>query len=87
MEFCYRDTFLQEHYRAYERLLIDCMKGDLTLFVREDMVDAMWEVVDPIIERWEQIPPRDFPNYDAGSWGPAEADRLINEDGHHWLTV
>jgi len=87
MGFCYRETFPQEHYSAYERLLIDCMKGDLTLFVREDMVDAMWEVVDPIIERWEQIPPRDFPNYEAGSWGPAEADRLINEDGHHWLTV
>ncbi len=86
MDFCYRDTFLQEHYRAYERLLIDCMKGDLTLFVREDMVDAMWEVVDPIIEQWESFPPGDFPNYEAGSWGPAEADRLIKEDGHRWLT-
>jgi glucose-6-phosphate 1-dehydrogenase len=87
MDFCYRETFPQEHYSAYERLLIDCMKGDLTLFVREDMVDAMWEVVDPIIEKWESFSPGDFPNYEAGSWGPAEADRLIKEDGHRWLTV
>jgi glucose-6-phosphate 1-dehydrogenase len=86
MEFCYRGAFPQSHYSAYERLLIDCMKGDLTLFVREDMVDAMWEVVDPIIERWEGLPPGDFPNYEAGSWGPAAADRLIEEDGHSWLT-
>jgi glucose-6-phosphate 1-dehydrogenase len=87
MDFCYRGAFPQKHYSAYERLLIDCMKGDLTLFVREDMVDAMWEVVDPIIERWESLPPDDFPNYAAGSWGPAAADRLIKEDGHSWLTV
>ncbi|HTZ18547.1 MAG TPA: glucose-6-phosphate dehydrogenase [Dissulfurispiraceae bacterium] len=86
MDFCYGGAFPQHHYDAYERLLIDCMKGDLTLFVREDMVDAMWEVADPIIARWEASPPVDFPNYEAGSWGPAASDRLIQEDGHKWLT-
>ena len=86
MDFCYGGAFPQRHYDAYERLLIDCMKGDLTLFVREDMVDAMWEIADPIIERWEGLPPGDFPNYEAGSWGPEAADRLVMEDGHSWLT-
>ena len=87
MDFCYRGAFPQEHYSAYERLLIDCMKGDLTLFVREDMVEAMWEVVDPIIERWDSISPGDFPNYEAGSWGPEAADSLIKQDGRRWLTA
>ncbi len=86
MDFCYRGAFPETHYGAYERLLIDCMRGDLTLFVREDMVDAMWEVVDPINERWESLAPGDFPNYEAGSWGPEAADRLIKGDGHSWLT-
>jgi glucose-6-phosphate 1-dehydrogenase len=86
MDFCYQGAFKHRHSGAYERLLVDSMKGDLTMFVREDMVEAMWEVVDPINERWQSMPPGDFPNYEAGSWGPAEARRLIEEDGRRWLT-
>jgi len=86
MDFRYREAFPQEHYSAYERLLIDCVKGDLTLFVREDMVEAEWGVVDPIIQRWAGISPGDFPNYEAGSWGPQAADSLIKQDGRRWLT-
>ena len=86
MRFSYQDTFRTKTHPAYERLLIDCMKGDLTLFVRLDGVEAMWEVLDPLIARWESIPSRDFPNYRAGSWGPAEAELLLQRDERCWLT-
>jgi glucose-6-phosphate 1-dehydrogenase len=86
MDFSYQETFGTTIYPAYERLIMDCMKGDLTLFVREDQIEAMWEVVDPIIARWERIPPTKFPNYPAGSWGPAEANHLLEQEGRHWIT-
>jgi len=62
------------------------MKGDLTIFARQDGIEAMWAVVDPIIERWESIPAINFPNYSAGSWGPKDADELIKRDGRIWQT-
>jgi glucose-6-phosphate 1-dehydrogenase len=63
------------------------MKGDLTLFVREDAIEAMWHIVDPIIARWESIVPDHFPNYEAGTWGPEKANRLLERDGRHWITI
>lgn len=87
MVFSYRETFKSTQHPAYERLLLDCMKGDLTLFVRQDTVEEMWSVVDPINEFWEAAPPDDFPNYAAGTWGPPGASRLLEEDGRHWLTA
>jgi glucose-6-phosphate 1-dehydrogenase len=67
--------------------LIDILKGDLTLFVREDEIEAMWSVVDPIIRRWEENKPADFPNYEAGTWGPACARQLIEQDERSWITA
>ena len=64
---------------GYERLLYDCMIGDATLFQRADMVEAAWRVVAPILDVWEALPPRDFPNYAAGTWGPKEADDLLDQ--------
>jgi glucose-6-phosphate 1-dehydrogenase len=87
MVFSYQETFKMKDYHPYERLLIDCMKGDLTLFVREDAIEAMWYIVDPIIARWESIVPDHFPNYEAGTWGPEEANRLLEQDGRHWITT
>jgi glucose-6-phosphate 1-dehydrogenase len=87
MVFSYQETFKMRYYHPYERLLIDCMKGDLTLFVREDAIEAMWHIVDPIIARWENIPPDHFPNYAAGTWGPEEANLLLERDGRHWITT
>jgi glucose-6-phosphate 1-dehydrogenase len=87
MVFSYRETFKTGFSFPYERLLVDCMKGDLSLFVRQDAVEAMWEVVDPVIARWESIPGPDFPNYEAGSWGPEEAKVLIEKEGRRWITV
>jgi glucose-6-phosphate 1-dehydrogenase len=87
MVFSYRDTFKIHLHRPYERLLIDIIKGDLTLFVREDEIEAMWTVVDPIIKRWEEQVPRDFPNYDSGAWGPREAQELVEQEGRTWVTA
>lgn len=86
MIFSYRDAFQKPLQGAYERLLLDCLKGDLSLFVRQDMVEVMWELVDPIIAHWDSNPPTDFPNYAAGSWGPDASSRLLAQDGHHWIT-
>lgn len=86
MVFSYPETFKTPIHPPYERLLLDCMKGDLTLFVREDMVEEMWGVVDPIISSWESMAPSDFPNYAAGTWGPSEAFRLLEKDGRRWIT-
>jgi len=69
MDFNYESAFTIGRHYAYERLLIDCLRGDLTLFARQDAVEAMWSVVDPIISRWDADPPREFPNYEAGTWG------------------
>lgn len=86
MDFNYEDSFDIGRHHAYERLLIDCLKGDLTLFARQDGVEAMWAVVDPIISQWEGRAATDFPNYSAGSWGPKEADELIEQEGRTWRT-
>jgi glucose-6-phosphate 1-dehydrogenase len=83
----YQEIFKTVTHDPYERLLIDCMKGDLTLFARQDGVETMWEVVDPIIARWDSIVPDHFPNYAAGTWGPPEADLLMKREGRYWITT
>jgi glucose-6-phosphate 1-dehydrogenase len=86
MDFGYAEAFGSTDHSAYETLLLDCMVGDATLFARSDGVEASWAVVDPIIAAWEARPPEHFPNYAAGSWGPAVADEFIARDGAHWRT-
>jgi glucose-6-phosphate 1-dehydrogenase len=88
MNFRYAEAFgVEEPPRAYAWLLRDAMQGDQTLFARADWIDRAWQIVDPIIERWASAPPGDFPNYAAGSSGPAAADRLIQGDGRRWRTL
>jgi glucose-6-phosphate 1-dehydrogenase len=87
MDFSYAEAFKTPPHLPYERLLLDVMKGDLTLFVREDTIEQMWAVVDPIDERWEKSPTARFPNYAAGTWGPPEAGRLMQQEGRTWLTA
>ena len=84
MDFRYSDYFGNEPSTGYERLLYDCMTGDATLFQRADMVEAGWSVVQPAIDVWKALPPRHFPNYPAGSWGPKEADDLMARDKRAW---
>jgi glucose-6-phosphate 1-dehydrogenase len=84
MNFEYSDYFGTTPSTGYETLLYDCMMGDSTLFQRADMVEAGWAVVQPLLDVWNALPPRDFPNYAAGSWGPAAADDLLKRDGREW---
>ncbi len=84
MEFRYGDAFRQHLPEAYERLLLDALRGDQTLFTRSDEVLAAWQFVTPILEAWQQQPPPRFPNYAAGSWGPAEAERLVSGCQRGW---
>ncbi|MGQ9524279.1 MAG: glucose-6-phosphate dehydrogenase [Armatimonadota bacterium] len=83
MEFRYGSVFGVEPPDAYERLLLDVMLGDSTLFNRGDEVEAAWEVVAPVLEAWQDRPV-EFPNYPAGTWGPPAADEFIRRDGRSW---
>ncbi|HEX8172902.1 MAG TPA: glucose-6-phosphate dehydrogenase [Thermoanaerobaculia bacterium] len=83
MEFRYATSFGAEPPEAYERLLLETMLGDATLFARRDEIETAWAWLDPLLERWEQDPrPPHF--YPAGTWGPEEADTLIEGDGRKW---
>ena len=86
MEFCYASAFRDPLPDAYERLLLDVMLGDQTLFPHVDEVIRSWEIVDNILKGWEKVEKPKFPNYPAGSWGPKEADDLIGKDGRNWLS-
>jgi glucose-6-phosphate 1-dehydrogenase len=85
LRFGYEDFGPQMPATGYERLLYDCMVGDATLFHRWDEVEAAWRIVTPIHDLWASLPARDFPNYPAGSWGPAAADALLRRDGRRWV--
>jgi len=85
MEFLYGTSFLSQSPEAYERLITDVMRGDPTLFTRNDEVEAQWRICDPIIKSWEATP-GPLPKYEAGSQGPAEAEALLR-DGDSWRAV
>ncbi|MFI5288691.1 MAG: glucose-6-phosphate dehydrogenase [Polyangia bacterium] len=84
MEFRYGTSFGAEPPEAYERLVLDCLLGDGTLFTRGDEVEASWRYIDRIEEAWAAAPEPAFPNYAAGSWGPTAADELLECDGRSW---
>jgi glucose-6-phosphate 1-dehydrogenase len=84
MDFTYVPTDLAAAPSAYETLLLDAMQGDTTLFARSDEVEAAWDVMEKILEGWEELPPPDFPNYLSGSAGPEAADDLIRSDRRRW---
>jgi glucose-6-phosphate 1-dehydrogenase len=83
MEFSYGQTFREESPEAYERLLLEALVGDTTLFIRSDEVEQCWRIVDPIITHWTNDD-TGIPLYEAGSWGPREADELLARDGRRW---
>lgn len=85
MRFCYQEAFGKAAPGAYESLLRDLWIGDATHFMRADQVRAAWELLQPVISAWDNIPATDFPNYAAGSWGPEAAERLIAASGDAWL--
>ena len=83
MDFNYGSSFGTRTPTAYETLLVDAMSGDATLYTRQDMVDASWRAVQPILDVWSRSKFK-FPNYDAGAWGPKESDEMLARNGHAW---
>jgi glucose-6-phosphate 1-dehydrogenase len=84
MQFNYQDSFHEQPPEAYETLLLDLFHHDQTQFLRADLVEEGWAIVDPILEAWGNDRLTDFPNYQAGTWGPEAATRLIAVDGRSW---
>ena len=84
MDFSYGTTYSEQSPEAYERLMLDVMAGDATLFMRRDAVETSWSWVMNIFEGWEQNSARALPEYSAGSSGPIEADRLLGVSGRAW---
>ena len=83
MDFDYGGAFRTGLPEAYERLILDAMLGDATLFTREDEVDEQWKLVDAIVGAWGRDR-TSFPNYTRGTWGPTTADELLHRDGRSW---
>ena len=87
MDFTYGSAFSVDSPDAYETLILDALLGDPSLFTRADEVEGAWGIVTPMIETWANDPPPDFPNYEAGTWGPEEADQLLARDGRRWRRI
>ena len=87
MRFKYVETFGGEPPEAYERLLLDCLVGDATLFTRTDEVKAAWDYTTAILDGWKTQPLRNLPVYEAGTWGPPGADEFIARDGRSWRNI
>jgi len=87
MDFSYAETFDRQPPDAYERLLLDCMRGDQTLFGRRDEVELSWEFVDPVLAAWEAGGDLPLCSYTPGSQGPAQADSLLFRNGHRWQEI
>jgi glucose-6-phosphate 1-dehydrogenase len=85
MEFLYGTAFLSQSPEAYERLILDAMRGDATLFTRDDEVEAQWRIIDPVLQAWSGTP-GPLPTYEAGSSGPEEANAILL-DGDKWRTI
>jgi len=83
MDFRYGASFGVTSPEAYERLLLDCILGDSTLYARRDMTERGWEIVMPVLEAWQNSR-EEIPKYEAGTWGPSESDTLIERDGREW---
>ena len=87
MDFTYGSAFNVDSPDAYETLILDALLGDASLFTRADEVEQAWSVVTPIIDAWADGPPPEFPDYEAGSWGPKAADELLARDGIRWRRI
>jgi glucose-6-phosphate 1-dehydrogenase len=87
MDFTYGSAFAVDSPDAYETLILDALLGDASLFTRADEVEEAWAIVDPIIDTWADMPTPEFPNYAAGTWGPDDADELIQRDGRRWRRI
>ncbi len=87
MDFTYGSAFSVDSPDAYETLILDALQGDASLFTRSDEVEEAWGIVDPLVDAWAAAPPPTFPNYDAGTWGPVEADEMLAREGRRWRRI
>ena len=87
MDFHYGSTFGEQSPEAYERLMLDVLAGDASLFMRRDAVEASWAWIGNILDAWSASGTRYLPEYGAGTWGPVEADRLVEADAREWRTL
>ncbi len=87
MRFAYGDAFQASRAIGYEVLVYNCMIGDATLFSRTDLVEGAWRIAQPLLDRWSTATPSEFPNYEAGSWGPKRAFDLLERDGRRWVEI
>jgi len=87
MDFCYEDYFGNRPATGYETLIYDCMNDDATLYKHADTIEKGWEIVQSVMDVWAALPPRDFPNYAAGTWGPTAAGDLLGNDGRSWRRI
>jgi glucose-6-phosphate 1-dehydrogenase len=87
MDFTYGSAFNVDSPDAYETLILDALQGDASLFTRADEVEEAWSIVDPYIEAWTGQGQPEFPNYEAGTWGPDEADEMLAREGRRWRRI
>jgi glucose-6-phosphate 1-dehydrogenase len=87
MDFSYSEHFGNAPSTGYETLIYDCLCGDATLFKRADNIEASWAIVQPILDVWQALPARTFPNYKSNSWGPVDSDALLRRDGREWRKI
>jgi len=87
MDFSYNEHFGDDPSTGYETLIYDCLCGDATLFKSADNIEASWEIVQPILDVWQALPARSFPNYAAGTWGPQEASDLMDRNNREWHKI
>ena len=84
MDFTYDASFGTASPEAYERLLLDAMKGDATLFIRNDEIEEAWDLLAPILNAWDSANPPPVCQYQAGTWGPTESAQLLKSSNHQW---
>lgn len=84
MDFDYEENFESKPPQAYATLILDCMRGDQTLFKHRDEIESAWNIVQPVLDYWADNPQDDLPNYAAGTWGPQAADEMMAREGRHW---
>ncbi len=84
MNFDYEDHWKVDPPDGYATLLLDCMRGDQTLFKHKDEIEASWRAVQPVLDYWAEHPQEDLPNYNAGTWGPAASDVMMAQAGRYW---
>ncbi len=85
LQFSYKTAFKASPPDAYENLLLDVMRGDPTLFMRADQIEAAWSIITPVLDTWSSQPLEEAELYPAGTWGPEAANALVAQEGRYWL--